>query len=69
MTTIDQPQVFFLSTAEEESNYFTGTPEPHPAFPADGLIAAGTYRVVNGELFRVVSGPADFTSRSNEEEG
>lgn len=44
-----------VSTAEEESNYFTGErsrihhEDPNLAMPA------GNYRVINGQLYRIVS--------------
>lgn len=46
----------FLSTAEDEANYFTGRAEglPAPASP----VAPGLYRVIDGQLFRVVPGVA-----------
>jgi hypothetical protein len=46
---------FFLSTAEEERDLFSGqfTPAPPRAVAA---LPAGVYRVVDGELFRIVPG-------------
>jgi hypothetical protein len=45
-----------LSTAEEEANYFTGgiqrLHEPDPAV----VMPAGIYRVIDGQLYRIVPG-------------
>lgn len=50
-----------LSTAEEEQNYFTGvTGRPSlfgPTLVGDIPMPLGTYRIINGELLRIVPGP------------
>jgi len=45
-----------LSTADEEANYFTGSPIPSVVPNLDRLLPAGTYRVIDGQLCRVVPG-------------
>lgn len=49
-----------LSTAEEESNYFTGQVEVSVKPEPDVILPPGTYRVVEGSLYRIVS-PAPRT--------
>ena len=45
-----------VSTAEDEHNYFTGQPEfpvrPNP----NAILPPGTYRVIEGSLYRVIRG-------------
>ncbi len=45
-----------VSTAEDEHNYFTGQPDflvrPNP----NAIRPPGTYRVIEGSLYRVISG-------------
>ncbi len=47
-----------VSTAQEESNYFTGQPlatlEPDPS----AILPPGLYRVIDGRLYRVIEGVA-----------
>ncbi|MGB7593046.1 MAG: hypothetical protein WCD04_20990 [Terriglobia bacterium] len=47
-----------VSTAQEESNYFTGQPpavlEPNP----NAILPPGLYRVIDGRLYRVVQAVA-----------
>ena len=55
-----EPYQIAFSTADEEGFYFSGDPviaEPHPISPLPG----GTYRVVDGVLYRVFPGPAPLT--------
>lgn len=48
---------FSLSTAEDEKNYFSGsTPPPHPELSPENALPPGTYRVIDGQLFRVAAG-------------
>jgi hypothetical protein len=45
-----------VSTAQEEQNYFTGQPPtPFQSNPND-VLPPGTYRVIGGQLYRVVEG-------------
>jgi hypothetical protein len=50
-----------VSTAEDENNYFTGQqnvieqPEPSKVLPA------GLYRVIEGQLYRVIGGVAPLS--------
>lgn len=47
-----------LSTAEEERNYFTGDLSPTPfSASAEAAMPVGVYRVIDGEVFRIVPGP------------
>ena len=43
-----------VSTAEEENNYFTGQPEASVEPRPNAILPPGTYRVIDGELYRVV---------------
>jgi hypothetical protein len=45
-----------LSTADDEANYFTGNPSPPVKPDPNRLLPAGTYRVLDGQLYRVVPG-------------
>lgn len=45
---------FSLSTAEEERNLFTGQPVAPLKTDEDAVMPAGTYRVLEGRLYRVV---------------
>lgn len=47
---------FFLSTAESQKNYFTGQPETLPPLNPTANILPGKYRVIDGELYRIVTG-------------
>ena len=56
--TIEQLSV---STAEDEMNYFTGQPELAVQPNVDAILPPGTYRVIEGQLYRIVSGiPAEL---------
>jgi hypothetical protein len=45
------------STAEDELNYFTDAPAVHAMYPDPATVMpAGLYRVIDGQLFRIVSG-------------
>ena len=51
-----------LSTADEEVNYFTGEQIPDQPLDVETLIPAGTYRVLNDQLYQIVDGmPPDFS--------
>ena len=53
---------FYVSTAEDESNYFTNIPghSEVPSSPTNPLLP-GTYRVLAGQLYRIVPGvPPDL---------
>lgn len=48
---------FSLSTAEDERNYFSGsTPAPQPEVAPEDVLPPGTYRVIDGQLYRVAAG-------------
>lgn len=48
---------FSLSTAEDERNYFSAlTPPPLPEPAPEDVLAPGTYRVIDGRLFRITTG-------------
>lgn len=48
---------FSLSTGEDEKNYFGRSDQDPPVRSEDiGKLVPGTYRVLDGELFRIVSG-------------
>jgi hypothetical protein len=49
-------QQLAVSTAEDEHNYFTGQPEVPVRPNPNGILPAGTYRVIDGALYRVVGG-------------
>ncbi len=53
---------FFSSTAEDERNYFTGEQEPPPLqFNPNVILPSGNYRVINGNLYRIIKGlPPDI---------
>ena len=44
-----------ISTAQEESYYFTGRPEVSVSPRPSVILPPGTYRVVEGRLYRIVS--------------
>jgi hypothetical protein len=57
MTTLIVQQLS-LSTAEDELNYFSGQPEaPHMPSP-EAVLPPGNYRVMEGQLYRIVPEPA-----------
>ena len=48
---------FSLSTAEEERVYFSGQePVPQQQAAQESHLPSGDYRVLNGELYRLVAG-------------
>lgn len=49
-------QQLSVSTAEEESNYFTGQPPTLIRPDANAILPPGVYRVIDGRLYRVVEG-------------
>jgi hypothetical protein len=52
---INQP--FSMSTADDEKNYVTGEQDTLPLqVRAEIMLAEGTYRVIDGELCRIVGG-------------
>lgn len=58
---------FYVSTAEDESNYFTKVPGDAgvPSLPSNPL-PPGTYRVLAGQLYRIVPGvPPNFDEALN----
>ena len=46
------------STAEEEASYFTGEIEPAWQPNANTVLPAGSYRVINGQIYRILPGVA-----------
>ena len=45
------------STADDELNYFTDSPVSYAVYPdPETVMPAGVYRVIEGQLFRVVPG-------------
>lgn len=54
-----------VSTADEEANYFTnGTPLPSVGDnPLGAELPTGTYRIVAGQLFRILDLHAPFVER------
>lgn len=44
-----------LTTMDEEKMYFTGQPQPPPS-QYESYMIPGTYRIVDGKLYRIVSG-------------
>lgn len=53
---------FSLSTAEEASNYFTGSPETHYGAAPETCMPEGVYRVIDGRMYRVAAGPSPFVA-------
>lgn len=51
-------QQLSVSTAQEESNYFTGEPPVFLQSDPNAILPAGLYRVIDGRLYRVVEGVA-----------
>lgn len=47
-----------MSTADDEVNYFTGQLSPNEQREVHPVLAPGVYRVIDGQLFRIVSGVA-----------
>jgi len=47
---------FSITTAEEEQNYFTGQPEPTVPSNPNLIVPPGTYRIIDGELYRINRG-------------
>jgi hypothetical protein len=45
-----------LSTADDEANYFTGIPIPSVVPDSARLLPAGTYRIIDGQLCRILPG-------------
>ena len=45
-----------LSTAEDEKNYFSGTTSKPPVIDPDEILPPGTYRIIDGELYRILPG-------------
>ncbi len=43
-----------VTTAEDENNYFTGQPEASVEPRPSEILPAGNYRVIAGNLYRVV---------------
>lgn len=50
----DQP--LCVSTAQEEANYFTGERPPVLQPDLNAILPQGSYRVIDGRLYRVVEG-------------
>lgn len=44
-----------ISTAEDELNYFSGYAQPKAQIPTGSAMPTGTYRVVDGVLWRIVN--------------
>lgn len=56
-----------LSTAEEGEYYFTGEQHTIATPNFQNLFPSGKYRVMNGQLFRIVDGvPPQFSNASTE---
>lgn len=53
----------FLTTADDERDYFTGEQEAAPPrFNPNVVLPPGVYRVIDGELYRIVDWiPSKFT--------
>jgi hypothetical protein len=49
-------EAFFLSTDEDELNYFTGETVGVAEIVNESCLPSGTYRVVDGELYRIQYG-------------
>lgn len=49
---------FSVSTAEDQHNYFTGQPEVPVQPNPNAILPPGTYRVIEGTLYRVMGGVA-----------
>lgn len=45
-------QIWF-TTAEDEANYFTGQDIQNPVANPERIMPEGTYRVIDGEVFRI----------------
>ncbi len=43
-----------LTTAEDENNYFTGQPQASIQPTPSEILPSGSYRVIDGNLYRVV---------------
>lgn len=53
---------FSLSTAEDEKNYFSGTPlQELPEVAPEKILPPGLYRVIDGEVFRIAPGSPFFS--------
>ena len=55
MIEFEELQISF-STAEDEVNYFTGNPAPAIKADPSRLLPAGLYRVIDGQLYRILPG-------------
>jgi hypothetical protein len=55
-----------VSTAEEEENYFTEETVVSPQAPSEAVLPPGTYRVIDGQLFRVLPGPPPLDPTAKE---
>jgi hypothetical protein len=51
-------QQLSVSTAQEESNHFTGQPQAVPEPDPNAILPPGLYRVIDGRLYRVVQAVA-----------
>ena len=65
--TLSDPEQLAISTAEDERNYFTGEQEislqPNP----NAILPPGTYRVIEGSLYRIMGGiPPKFPAVRSE---
>ena len=49
-------QQFYLTTQDDERNYFTGDQEGSIDFDSNAILPAGRYRIILGQLYRVVHG-------------
>jgi hypothetical protein len=53
-----------VSTAEEERNLFSGEqPTTAQDIHSNSIMQPGIYRVVDGEIYRIVGGPAPVSGR------
>ena len=47
-----------MSTADDEQNYFTGQLSSSEQSESHPVLAPGVYRVIEGQLFKIISGVA-----------
>ena len=66
MTEFRRGQISF-STAEEEEFYFTGGLAAAHVFDVNVVLPPGTYRVIDGELFRIVAGVPEQLSKDEQQ--
>jgi hypothetical protein len=59
------------TTGEQEEQYFSGSHEPTPLAPREGVsLPSGDYRIVAGDLYRILPGvPESLASRMQVAQG